>query len=76
MIREIQAKVLLAHVRQPEPWFGLKYIRRFGNQYFAPAQNLPQLEAAFRVQCQKAGLLTAIPQFTSARASQLRLPIG
>ena len=25
MIREIQAKVLLAHVHQPEPWFGLKY---------------------------------------------------
>jgi DNA repair photolyase len=25
MIREIQAKVLLAYVHQPEPWFGLKY---------------------------------------------------
>jgi hypothetical protein len=25
MIQEIQAKVLLAHVHQPEPWFGLKY---------------------------------------------------
>jgi len=25
MIHEIQAKVLLAHVHQPEPWFGLKY---------------------------------------------------
>jgi len=24
-IREIQAKVLLAHVRQPDPWFGLRY---------------------------------------------------
>ena len=25
MIREIQAKVLLAHVKQPDPWFGLRY---------------------------------------------------
>ena len=25
MIKEIQAKVLLAHVKQPETWFGLKY---------------------------------------------------
>ena len=25
MIHEIQAKVLLAHVHQPEPWFGMKY---------------------------------------------------
>ena len=24
-IKEIQAKVLLAHVRQPDPWFGLRY---------------------------------------------------
>ncbi len=24
-IREIQAKTLLAHVKQPDPWFGLKY---------------------------------------------------
>ncbi len=25
MIREIQAKVMLAHIKQPDPWFGLKY---------------------------------------------------
>lgn len=25
MIREIQAKVMLSHLRQPDPWFGLKY---------------------------------------------------
>ena len=25
MIKEIRAKVLLSHVKQPEPWFGLKY---------------------------------------------------
>jgi DNA repair photolyase len=25
IIREIQAKVLLSHVKQPDPWFGLKY---------------------------------------------------
>ena len=25
MIREIQAKVLLSHVKQPDPWFGIKY---------------------------------------------------
>ena len=25
MIREIEAKVLLSHVRQPDEWFGLKY---------------------------------------------------
>lgn len=25
MIREIQAKTLLAHIKQPDPWFGLKY---------------------------------------------------
>ncbi|MGD8968839.1 MAG: radical SAM protein, partial [Anaerolineae bacterium] len=25
MIREIQAKVLLSHVKQPDDWFGLKY---------------------------------------------------
>ena len=25
MIHEIQAKVLLSHIRQPDPWFGLKY---------------------------------------------------
>jgi DNA repair photolyase len=25
MIREIQAKVMLAHVKQPDTWFGLKY---------------------------------------------------
>jgi len=25
MIREIRAKVLLSHVKQPDPWFGLKY---------------------------------------------------
>ena len=25
VIREIQAKVLLAHVKQPDPWFGLRY---------------------------------------------------
>jgi DNA repair photolyase len=25
MIKEIHAKVLLSHVKQPEPWFGLKY---------------------------------------------------
>lgn len=25
MIKEINAKVLLSHVKQPEPWFGLKY---------------------------------------------------
>ena len=25
MIKEIQAKVLLSHVKQPDPWFGLKY---------------------------------------------------
>jgi DNA repair photolyase len=24
-VREIQAKTLLAHVRQPDPWFGLRY---------------------------------------------------
>jgi DNA repair photolyase len=25
MIKEIQAKVLLSHVKQPDPWFGLEY---------------------------------------------------
>jgi DNA repair photolyase len=25
MIQEIQAKVLLSHIKQPDPWFGLKY---------------------------------------------------
>jgi DNA repair photolyase len=25
MIREIQAKTLLAHIRHPDPWFGIKY---------------------------------------------------
>jgi len=25
MIKEIQAKVLLSHVKQPDTWFGLKY---------------------------------------------------
>jgi DNA repair photolyase len=25
MVKEIQAKVLLSHVKQPDPWFGLKY---------------------------------------------------
>lgn len=25
MIREIEARVLLSHVQQPDPWFGLKY---------------------------------------------------
>ena len=25
MIRQIRAKVLLAHVKQPDPWFGLRY---------------------------------------------------
>ncbi|HEX2906686.1 MAG TPA: hypothetical protein VHO69_07495, partial [Phototrophicaceae bacterium] len=25
MIHEIQAKVMLAHIKQPDPWFGLKY---------------------------------------------------
>jgi DNA repair photolyase len=25
VIREIQAKVLLSHVKQPDPWFGLRY---------------------------------------------------
>ncbi|MBI5961209.1 MAG: radical SAM protein [Chloroflexi bacterium] len=25
MIHEIQAKVMLSHIRQPDPWFGLKY---------------------------------------------------
>ncbi|MEA3397855.1 MAG: radical SAM protein, partial [Chloroflexota bacterium] len=25
MIREIQAKVLLSHAKQPDPWFGIKY---------------------------------------------------
>jgi DNA repair photolyase len=25
MIREIEAKVMLAHMKQPDPWFGLKY---------------------------------------------------
>jgi DNA repair photolyase len=25
MIKEIQAKILVSHVRQPDPWFGLKY---------------------------------------------------
>jgi DNA repair photolyase len=25
MIKEIQAKVLVSHVKQPDPWFGLKY---------------------------------------------------
>ena len=25
VVREIQAKVLLSHVKQPDPWFGLKY---------------------------------------------------
>jgi DNA repair photolyase len=25
MIKEIQAKTLLSHVKQPDPWFGLKY---------------------------------------------------
>ena len=25
MIKEIEAKVLLSHVKQPDPWFGLKY---------------------------------------------------
>ena len=25
MIREIEAKVMLAHVKQPDAWFGLKY---------------------------------------------------
>ena len=25
MIKEIQAKVLLAHIKQPDSWFGLKY---------------------------------------------------
>ena len=57
---------------------GLKqaYIKRFGNRYFAPARNSPQLEIAFQALCQKAGLVTAIPQFTTAKVSQLRLPLG
>jgi DNA repair photolyase len=25
VVREIQAKVLLSHIKQPDPWFGLKY---------------------------------------------------
>jgi hypothetical protein len=25
MIKEVQAKALLSHVKQPDTWFGLKY---------------------------------------------------
>jgi DNA repair photolyase len=75
-LRDRQRLYYYQKLDQHFPGLKQEYIRRFGNQYFAPAQNLPQLEAVFRRLCQQADLLTAIPQFTALKASQLKLPIG
>lgn len=75
-LRDRQRRYYYQKLDQHFPGLKQEYIRRFGNQYFAPAQNLSQLEAAFHQLCKQADLLTAIPQFTPLKASQLRLPIG
>jgi len=54
------------------PGMRTEYERRFGNQYFAPARDLPELEAHFRSLCQDLNICTAIPQFSPLKNQQLR----
>jgi len=57
------------------PGLRREYENRFGNQYFAPVRDFHRLEVLFNDLCQRYNLLTAIPQFTPAKTSQLHLPL-
>ena len=47
-LRDRQREYYYAKLDQHFPGLRKEYEQRFGNQYFAPARNLPQLEATFQ----------------------------
>jgi len=72
-LRDRQREYYYAKLDQHFPGLRKEYEQRFGSQYFAPARNLPQLEANVRSLCQEVGLQTSIPQFIPQKNQQLRL---
>ena len=72
-LRDRQRAYYYEKLDQHFPGLRREYERRFGNQYFAPARNLPELEAHFRSLCQELNLRIAIPQFSPQKNQQLRL---
>ncbi len=72
-LRDRQREYYYAKLDQHFPGLRKDYEQRFGNQYFAPARNLPELGAYFHNLCQEVGLQMAIPQFTPQKNEQLRL---
>ena len=72
-LRDRQREYYYSKLDQHFPGLRREYEQRFGNQYFAPARDLPQLEAHFQHLCQEAGLQTTIPQFMPQKNQQLRL---
>ena len=50
-----------------------QYERRFGNQYYCPANNSTSLEDEFRDLCENYGIATRMPQFSTQRGEQLNL---
>jgi DNA repair photolyase len=72
-LRDRQRDYYYAKLDQHFPGLRKEYEKRFGNQYFAPARDLPQLEAHFQNLCQEVSLRMAIPQFAPQKNEQLRL---
>ncbi len=72
-LRDRQREYYYARLDQHFPGMSKEYAQRFANQYFAPARNLPQLEADFRSLCQELGLQISIPQFAPQKNEQQRL---
>jgi DNA repair photolyase len=72
-LRDRQREYYYAKLDQHFPGLRQEYEKRFGNQYFAPACDLPQLETRFHGLCQEVGLRTSIPQFIPQKNEQLRL---
>jgi DNA repair photolyase len=72
-LRDRQRDYYYAKLDQHFPGLRKEYEKRFGTQYFAPARNLPQLEAHFQNLCQEANLRMAIPQFMPQKNEQLTL---
>jgi DNA repair photolyase len=72
-LRDRQRSFYYAKLDRLFPGTRQQYERRFGNQYFAPANQHDALRTVFQDLCEQRGIATQMPTYGEERATQLPL---
>jgi len=75
-LRDRQREYYYKKLDQLFPGARTNYIRRFANNYFAEAQNLPELNRALKDACQETRIRLSMPKFTPEKIDNVDLQMS